>query len=325
MTGTMENKDFVMAFVQWQQDNQQLFNNAEDVLRNNGQDASQLTEMLNYIKQMQETINESSKHIEDIESQLAKMEDIQKHPIKNVLSNIKESLKTSLDNMKEGLKNLMSKVVEGCKKIVENGKDNLALADGKLTEIFGGVKMMEANIRDCNSMIKDGDKAIKAIETFTNEKIAKAIRNVQNAGKALAGKTSEITADTKPMEKTNAVLTAPFKALNKISEIIIKINENDIKREEHYLAKADAVKEYRQTAKDEKTVQAEIKQSLKHGDISTEKAAELREKSAGRIEAAVEKKQSLLARLDAKKDECKQANLERNKQKERAKAAPEMG
>lgn len=314
-----ENKDFAAAFAEWEKENSPLFKETAATLEANGKDASQLTSMLDYIKQMQETITQSAEQIGKMEAQIAEMKEIQKHPIKNVLNNICESLKTSLEKAKESLKNLMNKVVEGCKKIVQAGKDNVALIDGALTEWNGDVTGAKAIIKENQNIVGGCDKATKAIETFFTEKLANVGRNIKNAGKALTGKTDEINTEKIKLEnsKAAAVFSAPFKAVKSITEFSTQIQEKRLEKAETILEKASIIKDERSLNYTDK----EIDNGVKKGTLSAETAGVLKDKAAEARTSISERKQSLTDRLKASTERAKQSNLERNKTHERAKTA----
>jgi hypothetical protein len=320
----MDNKiDFSEAYAQFQTDNAPLFNETITAAESKGMDSSQITAMLEYIKQMNETIAESTKHITVMECQLAEMQEIQKHPVKHVLHNIHERLKSCLEKCKEGVRNLMTKVVEGCKGIVESARDSGIVAKDNVAKFFDVKGVIETNSTVFQTINQLCEKAVKNTETFCAE-AGKIGGHVNNMGRAVIGRDTVAVGD-KPPGVVAQILTLPYKGVSRLCKAVIALDAKNLENLENASQRADAVREYREVVKTEKTIVESAAQSAESGVISKDAAAELRDNSAARVKQSRGSKNSFLSRLNAKDKQAKHRNLERDKSQDKSKAVPEVG
>jgi hypothetical protein len=317
------NKNFAEAFKQWEDDYNPLFKQAIAAEKASGKESSQVAELLDYIKEMQGMISESTKHIETMESQIAEMREIQKHPVKNVLTNIHENLNSCFEKAKEGLKNLMNKLVEGCKKIVESVKDTGIIAGDNIAKALDLKGIVETDKAVFETIGKLCDKAVKNCETFFAE-AAQIGGHVKNMGRSLIGKEAVEVGEKQP-GLISELFTAPYKAISDGCKAVVALDEKHLANLENQEMKAEAVKDFRAVVKTEKTIVQSAEQSEKSGVITQEAAAEIRNNSVKRVKQAAGRKQSLSERLNEKKAQAKKLNAERVREKEKTKAVPEVG
>lgn len=226
------------------------------ILKDNGKDTTGLTALINHITNMENIVKIAESRIAQIESQLSKINEIQNHPIRNVLQGTKNALERKVAGIKEQLAELKIKIINGCKNAITAFKDKGADALDKLASFFkikNGLQSISKDIDDC---IKLDNKAIAKIETFSKE-YHETGRHLHNLVRTITGKPLIDTA--KESGKLAKTISAPYKADRAIQLKMKAVVTSMIKGLEHLEQRAAAKRE---TKSAEKTTTTEKKPSL---------------------------------------------------------------
>jgi hypothetical protein len=206
-----------------------------------------------------------------MKSQLDEMKEVQNHPIKTALQKTIAALEAKVAAIKEQIGELKANIIDGCKNAVSAFKEKGAAVLDKLASFFK-IKSGLQNIK--NDSIKAADmcdRSMAKIETFSQE-YHKGGRAIKNLARIAVGKQPLDT--VKESGKLAKVMCAPYKASK-------AINLGMKKQCDKIIASLDKLEKG-----------AEAKRS--------EKAA-----------ADKPKKPTLMQRLDAKKKEIKERELEK--------------
>ena len=177
--------------------------------KNNPQSAKEFNDMLNRVVELESLLEQSTKSINQMRSQLDEMKEIQKHPIKMVLTDICDSMTENVEHSKSLLAQFKDTFINICKKILQSIKDvGLSTLDKGISfiDIQGKLEAV------ANKMAKNNVKcvdSIKKIEAFSNE-YNKAGNAIKNMGRILTGKAT--VDNSKENGKLCKALTKPYRA-----------------------------------------------------------------------------------------------------------------
>jgi hypothetical protein len=314
--------DPIDVFNEWKAENAPLFAQAAAAIEVSNQQSAQIADLLDCIKNMQHTITAANSQIAVMEGQIADMQEIQKHPVKSILSNIHDNLKSCLERAQESLKNLMDKVVDGCKKIVEAAKETGIIAKDNVAEFFEIKDILSDDNKIFGAIDQLCEKAVRNTETFFAE-ADKMGGHMKNMARALVGKETLEVGDKQPGLLAK-FFSAPYTDISSVCKSVISHNDRTIENLNNRTERADAIREHRDVEKNEKSVVKAVNRDEKNGDISKEAANELRTESKSRVEQSGRKKGDVLKRLAEKTAQSKRNNAERNRQNDRKKSEPEL-
>ena len=157
------------------------------ILKDNGKDVTGLLTLLEHVKNMEQFCNQAESKIDDMKLQLGEMKEIKNHPIRTALQNTIKSLDVKVGEVKAQLSILKTSIITGCKNAVEAFKEKGIEALDKLVS-FLRVKSCLEKVNSCTaSAVKDCDKAIKMVESFSLE-YRKTGLSIKNMARILLGK-----------------------------------------------------------------------------------------------------------------------------------------
>gem|GEM_PF-841387 len=246
------------------------------ILRDNGKDTSGLTALIGHCCEMENFVKLAEDRIADMKSQLDSMQDAQDHPIKTAMQKTIKALETAVAQVRAQLRELKAGITDGCKNAISAFKEKGASALDRLASFFN-IKSGLQNIK--NSTIKSidrCDKSIAQVEDFSKQFHA-SNRAVKNMARILVGK-KPIDAAREPGRIARAV-NAPTRA-HKACMLAVKRQAGKM------IGALDKLERGAEASRGNRA------------------AVNLSESAAG-------KKPTLMERLEAKKTEIKQRELEK--------------
>lgn len=178
-------------------------------MKEGNKDYTSFTELMNTVSYLEDLLKQSDKNMAEMKNQLTNFKEIQKHPIKSMLTEISDSMKSNLEAAKSKLSEISEKIVEFCKKIVENFK---SVGISALDKTVSTLKLQDGFTAISASAAKNNklsDQAISKIEAFSAE-YHKAGLSLKNMGRIALGK--EPTDTAKENGKLAEALAAPYRA-----------------------------------------------------------------------------------------------------------------
>ena len=183
--------------------------NLFSILQDNNKDSSGLMALINHVSGMEDFVKNAESKIADMKAQLADMKEVQDHPIKTALQNTIKALEAKVAEIKVQIGELKTNIVEGCKNAVTAFKEKGAAALDKLASFFKIKSGLQSIKNNTVKSTDNCDKAVAKIETFSTE-YHKAGRAVKNMARMAIGK-KPIDA-VKESGKLAKVISAPYKA-----------------------------------------------------------------------------------------------------------------
>ena len=157
------------------------------ILRDNGRDAAGLSALISHVQGMEDFVKAAEGKIADMKAQLDTMKEIQDHPVKAKLQKAVKALETAVTEIKAQIVELKKNIAEGCKSAVAAFEEKGAAALDKLASFF---KIREGLESIKNSTAKSAgqcDKSIAQVEAFSKE-YHESGRHVKNMARVLVGK-----------------------------------------------------------------------------------------------------------------------------------------
>jgi len=240
------------------------------ILQDNGKDTSGLTAIINHVNGMEDFVKRAEEKIADMKSQLETMKEVQDHPLKTTLQNTIKALEAKVAEIKQQISELKDNIIEGCKNAVTAFKEKGAVVLDKLASFFKIKSGLQSIKNNTVKNVNYCDKAVAQIETFSKQ-YHTAGRALKNMGRVLVGK-QPIDA-VKESGKMAKAFSAPYKA-EKACLLGIR------KQVDKMIASLDKLEQGAEAKRNEQ--------------VANKK----------------EKKPTLMERLDAKKKEIKERELE---------------
>ena len=157
------------------------------ILRDNGKDTSGLSALLDHVQSMEDFIKLAEGKIVDMKSQLDTMKEIQDHPVKTALQKTIKALETAVAEIKIQLAELKANIIESCKNAVEAFKEKGAAALDKLASFFHIKKGLQVIKNNALISVSYCDRSIAQVEAFSREYHASG-RHIKNMARVLIGK-----------------------------------------------------------------------------------------------------------------------------------------
>ena len=243
------------------------------ILKDNGKDTGGLTALLDHVKGMEDFCKQAENKISDMKTQLTEMKEIQDHPIKHTIQSTIKTLESKVADIKTQLTVLKDNIIDGCKKAVAAFKDKGIAALDKLASFFRVKTCLEKIKNSAIADVKECDKTIANINTFSKE-YHKAGRSLANMARVAVGMKPIDT--VKENGKLAKAVNAPCRAQRACA---LRIRN----------AATSAIEKLDQLSQ----------------NVSSQRDAKQSEK------AAMPKKPSLMQRLEDKKELIRQKDLER--------------
>jgi len=216
------------------------------ILKENGKDAAGFEALLDHVKTMENFCKQAEVKITDMKSQLDDMKEIQDHPIKYAIQNTANALESKVAEIKAHLSELKANIIEGCKNAIAAVKDKGIVVLDKLASFFR-IKTCLEKINSCTvSAVKDCDKSIAMVESFSKE-YHKAGRGIKNMARIIVGK--EPIDAVKESGKLAKAITAPTRAEKSCMLGIQKAVTSMISKLEQLNERATAIQDDRAATK----------------------------------------------------------------------------
>ena len=231
---------------------QELFS----TLKENNKDTAGLTALLGYVKQMEDFVKSAEGKIVDMKTQIADMQEIQKHPVKAALTNTAESLQTKVTSIKDQLDKIRNSIVQACKNTLTAVKNTGITALDKMAGFLGIKKACEQIQKDCTQAMARCDKSINNIEQFSKEYHQTGL-HLKNMFRLAIGK--EALETPKENGQVAKTMCAPYKAQKKCFNNICKTANKAVEKLDALWINADDIRKERQAAKQAKQAVQERK------------------------------------------------------------------
>jgi len=233
-----------MAYVPLAENN--YVNELFGILKENGKDATGLTALLDHVKGMESFCMQAESKITDMKCQLDDMKEIQDHPIKYAIQNTVKALETKVAEIKTHLAELKANIIDGCKNAVAAIKDKGIVVLDKLASFFR-IKTCLEKVNSCTvSAVKDCDKTIAMVESFSKE-YHKAGRGLKNMARILVGK--EPIDAVKESGKLAKAMSAPARAEKSCMLGIQRAANSMISKLEQLNQRAETIRDDKAAAK----------------------------------------------------------------------------
>ena len=179
------------------------------IMKENGKDASGLAALINHVCDMEDFVKNAENKISDMKQQLAEMKEVQDHPIKAALQNTIKALEAKVAEIKAQISELKTNIVEGCKNAVAAFKEKGAAVLDNIASFFKIKRGLQVIKNNTEKGIKNCDKAVLKIETFSKEyhTAGRALKNM--ARMAIGKKPIDAVKESGKLAKT---VSAPYKA-----------------------------------------------------------------------------------------------------------------
>ena len=202
------------------------------VLKEAGIDTAGLAAVINHCRSIENTLSQATSRVGEMEGQISKMQEIQKHPIRYALINTADSLKDQVAKINEGFSALKTDIVEGCKNAMTAFKEKGVAALAKLSTFFRIKGRLEAMKNETVKSINTCDKSLANIQKFATEYHETGL-HLKNMARIATGKSTLDKA--KEPGRIAKVVSAPIRAhktcmegiRNQISKAISALDKLD--------------------------------------------------------------------------------------------------